>query len=138
MRGTVKWFDSQKGYGFITNSEGKDIFFHHSNIQMNGFRCLDSDDIVDYEIGTGKNGKEQAVNITPVLTMKMIEDSLKKDHLYVKKVKADKNTIAMNTLRIKTAYIVVDENNMIQSSENGMSFLDLAAYAGFDVVEESA
>lgn len=138
MRGTVKWFDSQKGYGFITNSEGKDSFFHHSSIQMDGFRSLNTDDIVDYEVGTGKNGKKQAVNITPVLTRKMIEEALKEENLYVKKIKADKNTIAMNTLGIKTAYIVVDENNVIQSSENGMSFLDLAAYAGFDVVEESA
>lgn len=138
MQGTVKWYDSKKGYGFITNSEGKDSFFHHSNIQMDGFRSLGTDEIVDYEIGTGKNGKEQAVNITPVLTMKMIEDSLKKDHLYVKKVKADKNTVILNTLGMKKDYMVVDENNVIQSSEHGMSFLDLAAYAGFDVVEESA
>lgn len=137
MQGTVKFYT--KGWGFITNSDdGKDIFFHHSSIQMDGFRCLDTDDIVDYEIGTGKNGKKQAVNITPVLTRKMIEDSLKKDHLYVKKVKADKNTVTMNTLGMKKGYIVVDENNVIQSSEHGMSFLDLAAYAGFDVIEKPA
>lgn len=138
MQGTVKWFNNQKGYGFITDSDGKDVFAHHSNIQMDGFRCLDSDDIVNFELGTGNNGREQAVNVTPVLTMKMIEDSLKQDHLYVKEVKADKNTVIMNTLGMKKGYMVVDENNVIQSSEHGMSFLELAAYAGFDVTEEIA
>lgn len=130
MQGTVKWFDLQKGYGFITNSEGKDSFFHHSNIQMDGFRSLDTDDIVDYEVGTGKNGKKQAVNITPVLTMKMIKNVLKKEKLYVKTVD-DPHAVCH-------LYMAVNEKDEPVSSEHGMSFLDLAAYAGFDVVEESA
>lgn len=40
MRGTVKFFDKNKGWGFITDTEGKDFFFHHSNIQMEGHRAL--------------------------------------------------------------------------------------------------
>lgn len=132
MQGTVKWFNTQKGYGFITDSEGKDIFVHHSNIVMDGFRLLNEDDIVNFEIGAGNNGKEQAVNVQPILTMKMIEDSLRKENLYVKEIKADANTIAMNALGMDKGYMVVDQNNVIQFSEQGMSFLELASYAGFD------
>lgn len=132
MLGTCKWFDNQKGYGFLKDSEGKDVFVHHSNIVMDGFRHLNEDDIVNYEIGVGNDGRQQAINVKPILTMRMIEDSLKEENLYVKKVKADKNTIIMNTLGMKKGYMVVDENNVIQAGENGMTFLDLAAYAGFD------
>lgn len=131
MQGTVKWFHSQKGYGFITNLDDvKDVFFHHSNIQMDGFRCLDSDDIVNFELGTGNNGREQAVNVTSVLTMKMVEGSLKEEKLYVKTVD-DPHAVCH-------LYMVVNEKNEPLSSEHGMSFLDLAAYAGFDVTEETA
>ena len=99
---------------------------------MDKFRYLNEDDIVNFELGAGNNGREQAINIQPILTMKMVEDSLKEENLYVKKVKADKNTIIMNALGMKKGYMVVDENNVIQAGENGMTFLDLAAYAGFD------
>lgn len=132
MQGTCKWFNAQKGYGFITDLEGNDVFVHYSNIIMDKFRYLNEDDIVNFELGAGNNGREQAINVQPILTMKMVEDSLKEENLYVKKVKADKNTIIMNALGMKKGYMVVDENNVIQAGENGMTFLDLAAYAGFD------
>ncbi len=124
MQGIVKWFDTQKGYGFITDSEGKDIFVHHSNIVMKGFRHLSEDDIVGYDLGAGKDGRDQAVNVQPILIMRMIEDSLKEDNLYVRNMK---DTFG------NRAYLVVDQNNIIQSSEHGMSFLELAAFAGFDI-----
>ena len=123
MQGTCKWFNAQKGYGFITDSEGKEHFVHHSNIVMDGFRHLNEDDIVNFELGAGKEGKEQAVNIIPVLTRKMIEDSLKEENLYVKTMK--------DAYKV-TKYLVVDANNMIQTSEQGTDFLNLAAFAGFD------
>ena len=123
MRGTVKWFDTKKGYGFITDSEGKEHFAHHSNIVMGGFRHLNEDDIVEFEHGTGKDGREQAISIQPVLTMKMIRDSLKEENLYVK---------TMKDAYKMTKYLVVDENNTVQTDEQGMDFLNLAAYAGFD------
>ena len=123
MKGTVKFFHSYRGWGFLTDSEGKDVFVHHSNILMDGFRSLDHDDIVTFELGVGNDGKEQAVNVTPILTIKMIEDSLKEDKLYVRPV--------ANALGMK-GYMVVDQNNIIQTSEQGMSFLELASYAGFD------
>ena len=132
MQGTCKWFDTQKGYGFITDSEGKDVFVHHSNIIMDKFRYLNEDDIVNFELGAGKDGRQQAVNVQPVLTMKTVKDSLKEENLYVKEIKADKNTIIMNALGMKKGYMVVDENNVIQAGENGMSFLELAAFTGFD------
>ena len=73
MKGTVKWFDSKKGYGVINGDDGKDYFVHQSNIQMSGFRKLDECDIVDFEVGIGGNGKEQALNVNPVLTLQMIK-----------------------------------------------------------------
>jgi len=127
-----------KGYGFITDSEGKEHFAHHSSIIMDGFRHLNEDDIVNFELGTGKNGREQAISVQPVLTMKMVRDSLKEGNLFVKEVKADANTVSMKTLGIKDGYMVVNENDVIQVGEQGMTFLDLAAYAGFDTEGLSA
>lgn len=51
MQGTVKWFNAQKGYGFIADSENKEHFIHHSSIVMGGFRHLNEDDIVNFELG---------------------------------------------------------------------------------------
>ena len=62
--GTVKWFNDAKGYGFIAPDEGgKDLFVHHSNIQMNGFRTLAEGARVEYEAQEGRKGPE-AVNVT--------------------------------------------------------------------------
>lgn len=138
MQGTCKWFDSQKGYGFITDLEGKDVFVHQSSIIMDKFRYLNEDDIVNYELGTGNNGREQAINVKPILTMRMVKDSLKEENLYVKEVKADANTVVMNTLGMKRGYMVVDQNDVIRAGEQGMTFLDLAAFAGFDTEGLSA
>lgn len=132
MQGTVKFFNITKGWGFITDSEGKDIFVHHSNIVMDGFRYLNEDNIVNFEFGANKDGREQAVNVNPILTMKMVKDSLKEENLFVKEVKADANTIAMNTLGMDKGYMVVDENDVVVAGEQGMTFLELAAFAGFD------
>lgn len=132
MQGTVKWFNAQRGYGFITDSEGKEHFVHHTNIIMDKFRYLEKDDVVNFELGAGKDGRGQAINVKPILTMKMVKDSLKEEKLYVKEIKSNKNTIVMNALNMNKGYMVVNENNVIQAGEQGMSFLDLAAFAGFD------
>jgi CspA family cold shock protein len=54
--GTVKWFDSKKGFGFILNTEGKDVFVHFSSIEGEGFRALKDGESVEYEQVTGNKG----------------------------------------------------------------------------------
>lgn len=56
--GTVKWFNAEKGYGFITPEEGPDVFVHYSAIQSNGYRSLNEGDQVEFEITQGKKGKQ--------------------------------------------------------------------------------
>ena len=58
-RGTVKWFDGEKGYGFITPEDGgKDLFVHFSNISGSGFRSLEEGQPVQFEVGEGRKGPE--------------------------------------------------------------------------------
>ena len=60
--GKVKWFDEKKGYGFITKDGGGDVFVHHSAIDMEGFRTLEADAPVEFDIEPGQKG-EQAANV---------------------------------------------------------------------------
>lgn len=66
MKGTVKFFDGTKGWGFITDETGNDVFVHYSSIQMEGCKSLNQNDIVEFEIGEGKDGRTQAVNVKVV------------------------------------------------------------------------
>ena len=50
VTGKVKWFNAEKGYGFITTDEGKDVFVHYSAIQIDGFKTLDDGDAVSFEV----------------------------------------------------------------------------------------
>ena len=64
--GTVKWFNDQKGYGFITPDEGgEDLFIHHSNIQMDGFKSLQEGQSVEFTLGQGQKGP-QALDVSPI------------------------------------------------------------------------
>ena len=54
--GTVKWFNESKGFGFITQEEGEDLFVHYSEIQSDGYRSLDEGATVEFEITQGKKG----------------------------------------------------------------------------------
>lgn len=54
--GTVKWFNEKKGYGFIHQDEGEDLFVHYSGIKMDGFRVLHEGERVTYQLGKGKKG----------------------------------------------------------------------------------
>ena len=63
MRGTVKWFNDQKGYGFIQPDDGgKDLFVHHSAIQMSGFKSLNEGDEVEFDVEQDPRGPK-AVNV---------------------------------------------------------------------------
>lgn len=55
-RGSVKWFDSKKGFGFILGPEGQDVFVHFSSIDGDGFRCLKDGEAVDYDLIEGAKG----------------------------------------------------------------------------------
>ncbi|MEJ2430450.1 MAG: cold-shock protein [Deltaproteobacteria bacterium] len=61
--GIVKWFDDRKGYGFIEQANGPDVFVHHSGINGSGFKSLNEGDNVTFEIEQGKKGPS-AVNVT--------------------------------------------------------------------------
>jgi CspA family cold shock protein len=65
-QGTVKWFNSEKGFGFITpDGGGQDVFVHHSEIRANGFRSLEDNQRVQFEVEQGAKGP-QAVGVTPI------------------------------------------------------------------------
>lgn len=64
-RGTVKWFNNQKGYGFITDSEGKDIFVHYSGLNMEGFKALQERQNVEFDVIETEKGS-QAMNVTVI------------------------------------------------------------------------
>ena len=61
--GTVKWFNAEKGYGFISQESGDDVFVHFSAIQGKGFKTLEEGQSVSFEIAEGPRGK-QASNVT--------------------------------------------------------------------------
>ena len=65
VNGIVKWFNSSKGYGFIEQEDGPDVFVHHSGINSDGFKTLNEGDRVTFEIEEGGKGP-RAVNVTVV------------------------------------------------------------------------
>ena len=124
MQGTVKFFDNSKGWGFITRDDGIDYFVHFTSILMQGRKQLSEGDIVDFEIGNDTTGREQAVNVTPILTVKSIISSLKKENLMLKTI--------TDSYGVKK-YLVVNADDVLQTDENGMTLVETAAYAGIDV-----
>ena len=72
MRGTVKWFNNEKGYGFIEQDGQEDIFIHYSNIEKDGYKTLKEEQLVEFDlVKTGKGN--QAKNIKPVKEPQTIE-----------------------------------------------------------------
>lgn len=57
-RGKVKWFSNKKGYGFITTDSGEDVFVHYSEIQGEGYKSLEEDQEVEFEVEDGPKGKQ--------------------------------------------------------------------------------
>lgn len=64
-KGTVKWFNNQKGYGFISDEQGNDVFVHYSGLNMEGFKSLEEGQEVEFEVVQGAKGP-QATNVTRV------------------------------------------------------------------------
>ncbi len=65
VRGKVKWFSETKGYGFISQEDGPDVFVHHKAIQQEGFRTLEEGQEVEFEIVQGQKGP-QAQNVVKI------------------------------------------------------------------------
>ena len=61
--GTVKWFNPEKGYGFISQKDGEDLFVHFSEIKMDGYKTLDEGQAVSFDVVAGRDGKLQASNV---------------------------------------------------------------------------
>jgi cold shock protein len=61
-QGTVKWFNNEKGYGFITRNSGDDVFVHHSAIQGSGYKSLNEGDSIEFDVAKGPKGL-QAQNV---------------------------------------------------------------------------
>jgi CspA family cold shock protein len=63
--GTVKWFNAEKGFGFIEREDDDDVFVHYSAIQTSGYRTLEEGQRVEFDVGPGKKG-EEAQNVRPI------------------------------------------------------------------------
>lgn len=62
-KGTVKWFNNQKGYGFISDESGRDVFVHYSGLNMEGYKSLEEGQAVEFDVVDGEKGP-QATNVT--------------------------------------------------------------------------
>ena len=65
MKGTVKWFNAKKGFGFISDENGNDVFVHFSALQMDGFKVLDEGEEVEFDVVKGEKGP-QASNVVKI------------------------------------------------------------------------
>ncbi|KAK3154030.1 hypothetical protein QOZ80_2BG0184930 [Eleusine coracana subsp. coracana] len=65
VKGTVKWFNSTKGFGFITPEDGReDLFVHQSSLKSDGYRSLNDGDVVEFEVSSGSDGRPKAIDVT--------------------------------------------------------------------------
>lgn len=121
MRGIVQWFDKDRRYGFLKDEAGHSVFFHYSDIQVEGRKILFENDIVEFECGEGMNGRKKAINVKPVLTIRMIKAALREKGLRVRFMEASSK---------KKLYVVISKDGTIQTDKSGITFSELAAYAG--------
>ena len=129
MQGKVKFWQKSRGWGYIKADDGKEYFAHYSQIQMDGFKTLDADDIVSFEVSEpDENKRIHALNVKPVLTLAMVLQKLKKKKLHVMRVKDDKG--------IHGWYVVDKSNQPVDNKE--MDLVGLAEFAGFEIVQLSA
>lgn len=127
MYGIVKRYFQKQNYGFISTTEGKDYFFHVSGLKDYGGRPY-ANDHIEFDITEpDEKGNICAYNVKPILTLNMVRKVLRKEHLYLKSGKG---------MFGNKIWFVVDSDNMIQTSENGMSLEEVAEYAGFTIEKE--
>ena len=119
MRGTVKWFNKQKGYGFVVGEDGAEYFAHQTQIKMDGFRTLDAGDVVEFDIRSEEKGLA-AVYIVPVLTLGMMKKKAAKEHLHLE--------VVLVKGYDNRGWMIVDGNNFIVAGEQGMSLTELNDY----------
>lgn len=119
MRGTTKWFNKQKGYGFIVGEDGAEYFAHQTQIKMDGFRTLDAGDVVEFDIRSEEKGIA-AVDVLPVLTLGMMKQKAEKEHLHLE--------VALVKGYDNRGWMIVDGNNFIVAGEQGMSLEELNDY----------
>ena len=119
MRGTTKWFNAQKGYGFIVEDDGAECFAHQTQNRMDGFRTLNAGYIVEFDIRSEEKGIA-AVDVLPVLTLGMMKQKAAKEHLHLEESPADGYG--------RTGWMIVDRNNFILAGEHGMSLTELNDY----------
>lgn len=117
MRGTTKWFNTQKGYGFIVGDDGAEYFAHYSQIKMDGFKSLDAGDIVEFDIRNEEKGLA-AVDIVPVLTLRMMKEKAARQQMYLKEA------VGCGAM----GWMIVDQNNLIQTDEHGLTLEELNEY----------
>ena len=76
MQGKVKWFNAEKGFGFITSEEGKDIFVHFSAIQADGYKTLEEGQTVDYDVVETDRGPQAQKRCCKIMYRKEIADAI--------------------------------------------------------------
>lgn len=126
MQGTIKWFDLRKGYGFITDLDGKEVFVHHTDIQMEDYRYFNEGDIVDFRVVVDGDGRKRAIHVKPTLTLSMVAEALEDKGLRLQAIKGNGN---------EKKYLVIDDSNTLQTDEDGISLVEVATFAGFEVKE---
>ena len=126
MKGTIKWFDLRKGYGFVTDYEGKDVFIHYTDIQMENYRYFNEGDIVNFHVVVGGDGRKRAIHVKPVVTLQMVADVLENNGLHLQAIKNNSK---------EKKYLVIDKSNNLQTDEKGISLVEVAEYAGFEIKE---
>ena len=70
-KGTVKWFNNQKGYGFICDEAGNDVFVHYSGLNMEGFKSLEEGQAVEFEVVNGEKGPQDDIRSFFVILCKV-------------------------------------------------------------------
>lgn len=126
MRARVKFF--RKGYGFLVTPEKECVFVHYSNIVADGFRVLNEGDIVECDIETNDKGEKRAVNISVIVSIRAINEVLKERNLYIRTIK---NT--QDEYGLKKYEVAHRKTNQSQTTKDGMTLLEVAAYAEMPV-----